>query len=394
MKNILKSKNLKLKFDKSNVNALLFYTVILLLILALKLLFFNLKSSDYILFLSKWWEQIENFGWLNSLNYKIGDYPDSYMFILSLGVLITKNSLIYIKIISCIFDLVIFIFGYKILNYFNKNIAIKYSWIFLIIPGIILNSSVLGQCDSIYSCFVLIFIYYILKNKPKIALLSLGIALSFKLQASFICPIVIYLLLTKKIKIVDILFIPIGFIIPFIPTCIFGKGLIENFKILLFQTLEYKQIVKSCPNIYSLLFLNYRPVNTIIKYVLSSIVILIAIYISIPKSHSKFSDKTFMNKLLVLSLVVPFLLPSMMDRYFYLSNIIVTLYFLITNNKFKEKYIILFSIIYFLPVLSINLSNSIYIDYIIVSVICSFPNLLLILKVLKESEFFLLTKKS
>ena len=181
----------------------LVYTTIFLISILFRIFFINIKSDDYLLFLNNWWNKINEYGGFNSLKYAIGDYPDSYMFLLCIGVSITKNSLIFIKVLSTIFDILIFLFGYKIIKYFSKEDANKYSWILILLPGILVNSAILSQCDSIYTAFVLAFIYYILKNHNKLALSFLGIAISFKLQSLFIAPVILYLIATKKIKIYD-----------------------------------------------------------------------------------------------------------------------------------------------------------------------------------------------
>ena len=375
-----------MKIKGKKIPFIVIYIFIIILVILIKFLFLDIKSPDYNTFLSKWFDKIIELRNVDALKHTIGDYPDSYMFILILGTYITRNSVLYIKIVSIIFDFVIFIFGYKIIKNFDKDLAIKKSWILLIIPGIIVNSAVLGQCDSIFSAFILIFIYYILKGKNKLALLFLGISFSFKLQALFVAPILIYLLYTKKIKMFDIIFILIGFIIPFIPSIVYGKGLIENIKILLFQTSEYNYFVKSCPNIYSLFCLNYMEINVILKYILSLIVIIISVIICLNKTSCKYSDKVFLKKLTLLSLIVPFLLPSMHDRYFYLANILIIIYFIIENKNRNTSYllIILSSIIYVLPVISINFFKELYIDYIVTSLMCSPINLYIVYKMLNE----------
>lgn len=375
-----------MKIKGKKIPYIVIYIFIIILVVLIKFLFLDIRSPDYNVFLSKWFDKIIELGNIDALKHTIGDYPDSYMFILVLGTYITRNSLLYIKIVSIIFDFIIFIFGYKIIKKFDKDLAIKKSWILLIIPGIIVNSAVLGQCDSIFSAFILIFIYYILKGKNKLALLFLGISFSFKLQALFVAPILIYLLYTKKIKMLDVIFILIGFIIPFIPSIVYGKGLIENIKILLFQTSEYNKFVEACPNIYSLVYLNYIEINVILKYILSLIVIIISVIICLTKISRTYSNQVFLKKLVMLSLIVPLLLPSMHDRYFYLANILIIIYFIIENKNRNTSYllIILSSIIYVLPVISINFLKDLYIDYIVTSLICSPINLYIVYKMLNE----------
>lgn len=374
----------------------LIYTTIFFISMIFRIFFINIKSDDYLLFLNNWWNKINEYGGFNSLKYIIGDYPDSYMFLLCIGASITKNSLIFIKGLSAIFDILIFLFGYKIIKYFSKEDANKYSWILILLPGILVNSAILGQCDSIYTAFVLAFIYYILKNHNKLALSLLGIAISFKLQSLFIAPVILYLIATKKIKIYDLFFIILGFILPFIPTILIGKGLIENIKILMFQTSEYNYFVKSCPNIYSLLLLNYKQINIFLKYSLSIIVGVIAIFISLHKYKDGYNDTTFIYKSFLISTIVVFLLPSMHDRYFYLANILGIIYYIVTSRQYLKGYCILSTLVYVLPVLSINFMPQdlkIKSDYMITSLVCSTLNLFLILDLILNKHF-LLSKKS
>lgn len=97
------------------------------------------------------------------------------------------------------------VYASLIVKHFKVNKYIKGFIYTLILPGVIINSAVLGQCDSIYTAFVLMFIYYILKNKNKLALFLLGLALSFKLQSIFVAPVLLYLIITKKIRLLDII---------------------------------------------------------------------------------------------------------------------------------------------------------------------------------------------
>lgn len=189
-----------------------------------------------------------------------------------------------------------------------------------------------------------------------------------------------------------IFFIIFGFILPFIPSILIGKGLIKNIKILIFQTSEYNYFVKSFPNIYSLLLLNYNQINTFLKYFLAIIVVIIAIFISLHKYKDGYNDTTFIYKSFLISSIVVFLLPSMHDRYFYLANILGILYYIIASNQFLKKYVILSTLICVLPVLCINFmppNLKLISDYLITSFICSTLNLFLILRLLLNKPLLL-----
>lgn len=366
--------------------------IFLVLMLLTRISLYSIESPDYLIYLKGWYEDIINNGKVESLGLQIGNYTPPYILLLTIGSYITTNSLLIIKIISFIFDIVMSIYGYLIVKHFKISNYNKIFMYILLLPGVILNSAVLGQCDSIYTTFILIFIYYILKGKNRLALFMYGIALSFKLQAIFIAPIMLYLILTKKIKIIDILYIIVGFILLMLPSMLYGKGIFEILHIYLQQTKEYSVIVKSAPNIYSFLNMNYLHIGITTKYVLSIIGIVASIFIStygLKRDKYKYYQENFIIKNMLLAIIVPYLLPGMMDRYFYMANILLLINLYISNKKrYYDKYIVIFaSIAYAIPVYTINfLSYNSYIlnlsENIGVSKIASVINIFIVLFVI------------
>ena len=73
--------------------------------------------------------------------------------------------LFLIKFVSIIFDYVCAIYSLKIVyKLTNKNILlslIAYASV-LFLPTVMLNGAMWGQCDSIYTSFILISLYYLL----------------------------------------------------------------------------------------------------------------------------------------------------------------------------------------------------------------------------------------
>ena len=333
--------------------------IFIIIIVLTRVLTYQIESLDYLVFLKKWYASIIENGGINSLGMKIGNYGPPYILLLTIGTYITSNALLWVKFISLAFDIIMAVYASLIVKHFKVNKYIKMFTYTLILPGVIINSAVLGQCDSIYTAFVLMFIYYILKNKNKLALFLFGIALSFKLQAIFVAPVILYLIVTKKVKLLDFMYLVIGGIILMLPSMLYGKNLIDIIQVYFQQTKEYNYLVQSSPNIYSFLNLNYQEITIMLKYSLALIVIIVSIFISLhrtKKSNYIYDSKTFIIKVMLLSVFVPYLLPGMLDRYFYMANILLLIMLFITERKAKLDRImfVLVSIAYFIPVLTIN----------------------------------------
>ncbi|KXK11697.1 MAG: hypothetical protein UZ14_CFX002002665 [Chloroflexi bacterium OLB14] len=62
------------------------------------------------------------------------------------------------------------------------------------------NSTGWGQIDSLYTSFLLLCVYFLLKEKPFYAMLMFGVAFSFKSQSVFLLPFLGIMFLKGKIN--------------------------------------------------------------------------------------------------------------------------------------------------------------------------------------------------
>lgn len=313
-------------------------SIIIAIFIIINIIFRNVIGEDYFIYLSKWIDQIIDFGRINSLSVQIGNYTPPYIYFLIIGTYITTNYIFWIKFISTIFTIGIVIISYFIIKEFKTDIKLSNALSILLIPSVFINSGIIGQCDSIYTFFVLMFVLLILKNKKRSALFFFGVALAFKLQAIFIAPVFLYLLLKKKIRVVDIIYIPLGFVVTMLPSIIYGRSIFDIIRIELLQSGAYSKFVKSAPNIYSLLHLNYKEIDILAKSILSILTVVLSIYIVLKNTKKvEYASNTFIEKVMLLSVMIPYFLPSMHDRYFYMASIFFYIYFVFIDNNVKNK---------------------------------------------------------
>jgi len=125
-----------------------------------------------------------------------------------------------------------------------------------------------------------------------------------------------------------------------------------------FQTTEYPGITRSAPNLYSLFNLHYVEIAPWIKYSLTILTIALSVLIVIhkKKKQQKYTNNDFVIKMTLLSLLVPFFLPGMMDRYFYLANIFVILILSLFNYNDKKVFLLsgISFLAYSLPTIAIQ----------------------------------------
>ena len=339
-------------------------------------------NQDYNAFLSPWFDTIKTNGGFSALKNSISDYTQPYLYLLALGTYTNISKLFYIKMISFVFEIMAAFFIMKIVNMKYKNEKIGYLsfGIFLLIPTVILNGSVWGQCDIIYTSFVIGSIYYILCEKPITSIIFYGIALSFKLQAIFILPLFAILLLKNRIKIYHLLIIPLAYLVLSIPSLIVGRPLKDILLTYLNQSSEYTNLTYNAPSIYQWFTNSFFSNTTLIGnigIIIAFVAVLIIIYVSV-KCIKVIKFENVIELSLLFAVIVPFLLPHMHERYFFMADVISLLYAFCYPKKLYVAIIIpLVSLFCYFPFLY-NTSTDSLVDLsmvlfiIIIDLLCTF----------------------
>ncbi|MCB2292767.1 hypothetical protein LGK95_04350 [Clostridium algoriphilum] len=339
-------------------------------------------SQDYNAFLSRWFDSIKTGGGFSALKNSMGDYTQPYLYLLTLGTYTDINKLFYIKMISFVFEIMVAFYIMKIVNMKYKNEKIGYLsfGILLIIPTVIFNGSVWAQCDIIYTSFVIGSIYYILREKPITSIIFYGVALSFKLQAIFILPLFAILLFKNRIKIYHLLLIPITYLFLSIPSLIVGRPLKDILLTYLNQSSEYTNLTYNAPSIYQWFTSSFFSNTTLIGNIgimFTLVVVLSIIYVSF-RYIKVIKYENVIELSLLFAVIIPFLLPRMHERYFFMADIISLLYAFCFPRKLYVAIIIpLVSLFCYFPFLyntSIDsiVDLSIVLFVIIIDLICTF----------------------
>ena len=306
----------------NSVSFMLLVSNVILLALIVRLPFISFKSTDYIWFLSGWYNQIASEGYRTALEDTSINQVVYSSFIAVAVSLFPYYKLLSIKLISIIFDFILAFFVYKCvgIRYQSKAIPILAALTTLLAPTVILNSAMWGQNDAIYTAFLIACLYALLADRQAWAFVAFGLSLSIKLQAIFITPLFLWLLIKKKVNWRYFFFAPLGYLITILPLWLIG---IPLDRLLFTHIREYRSWVDNkfnMPNLYQWISESYLP------YTLS-IVIAIAIVLIIAFIFSKTSLEMTREDLIVylaaLSVItVPFFLPRMHDRYLYPADII------------------------------------------------------------------------
>ena len=298
--------------------------LILLLIIAIRMLMFPHETYDYLDFLSPWVQFFRDNGGVRALGQSVGNYNPPYLYFLALFSYFDISELYLIKLLSVLFDVLLAWAAMKLLSLYNKKRGLLLICFFavLCLPTVALNSAYWAQCDSIYVFFAVLSVYLVLSGKPVGSMISLAASFAFKLQAVFIIPAFFLFLLAGKLKPKHILVFPAAYIAFLLPPVLFGRPFFEVMTQYFSQAgtvgdgLNYNS-----PSLFSI-FWNLDPAVWSRLAVILAFALVLAVYIFAVINRKKLSDKLLLGLTLLLVIGIPFLLPHMHDRYFYLADIL------------------------------------------------------------------------
>ncbi len=280
------------------------------------------------------------------------DYTTAYLYILTaISYLKDSQVLFAIKWVSIFFDFVIAVFiGLICRKILKSNTAFLFGFaLALFLPNAILNSAVWGQCDVIFSCFIIMSLYFILRGNNRTALILCGISFAFKIQAIFFLPVILILIAKKKINLFYILYIFLGFFIIDLPALIMGMGF-EDVFITPYSTQIEEYVISlslNAPNLYLLIDVtaNYcysefgEPNGAWREWfssagVLFAIAVCLILFALIYRKKFSFSSKKLVLIAYLFSMLVPFLLPHMHERYWFLSDMLAIIFIACYPKRF------------------------------------------------------------
>ena len=257
------------------------------------------------------------------------------------------------KIVWTVFDLLLAA-GVGILVYhLCKNrgkAAIAYALCFMSMD-VIFNSAAWGQSDAVYVSLIIWSLVWILRDKPLKSFILLGLAFAFKLQTVFILPFFVFLYVYKKsFSCLYFLCLPAMLFLSALPRQIVGllspmsvqaagsaagtavqtttaKGLPGIINVYIGQIasggrmyLEYPSFWASFPNEDPDVFTDFYKFRN--AAIVLTLMILAALVYMLRKEERKFDNCRLMYAAMVLSFTTVYFLPTMIDRYGYIYEIL------------------------------------------------------------------------
>lgn len=324
--------------------------------LAARIAVFDIITSDYDAFLAKWVDVFRE-GGFQMIASVVGDYNLPYQYILALIAQSSVYDLYLIKFVSIIFDYALALMMYHVTERFiDTRFSVPVFTAVLFSPTVLLNGAYWAQCDTLYVFFVVASLYLMLRDRPVWSVVSMAIAFSFKLQTIFFFPMALFGLLHRKYKLRHALVFPLTYLCTLIPALALGRSLSSALMVYVNQSLGqyYDRLTYNAGNLYQFFpslyighnsgyrayfLMNPGPMLEMEAYIsgedmgnlqMAALIFCIIVVLSVTAyliAHRKELDFSQVWGVALFSAVfIPFVMPKMHDRYFFMTEMFALLY--------------------------------------------------------------------
>jgi Gpi18-like mannosyltransferase len=255
----------------------------------------------------------------------LGNYTPPYLYVLIVASLAHESfeALTLIKLVAIVGALGCCVSMYWLLRAFvAPDRALAAAASVLLLPTVVLNVAAWGQVDAYYSFFALIAVAAAMRERWVAMMIALGLALSFKLQAAFIGPFILYVLISRRLP---LWLTPIPLIVyagAMLPAWLCGRPAWELATIYLDQAHTWPWLSMNVPNPWAVIqylkLLSYEE-GVAIGLALG---LLVGLGLASLGLRYRLEGTDLLLLALASSALLPYVLPKMHDRYFFMADLL------------------------------------------------------------------------
>jgi Gpi18-like mannosyltransferase len=260
-----------------------------------------------------WYHQVGDVGGARAIGADVGNYNAPFVYLLAFLHLVPGPLIFKFKAAFVVFDAVLAYYTYKITGLRKAAIAV------LFLPTVMINASLWGQIDAMWAGLALAGVYYLLRDRPWLAMALFGAALAIKPQAIFVFPLLLLLTLGGRLPLRTLIAAPAVFLALDLPAVLAGRNPAELLTIYDMgrQSHVVEGLTLRAPSVYAFLPAG-APIETVrvVGYVVT--IVAVATICALPAVRRA----GILPAATLFAIMVPFLLPGMHERYFFLADVL------------------------------------------------------------------------
>ena len=283
------------------------------------------RTLDYENFLAVWVEFFRQNGGWRALARSIGNYNVPYLYFLALFSYSSVPDLYLIKLLSIFFDVVLAWAVLRLVRVCRGGKAAQAAGFFitLFLPTVVLNGAYWGQCDSIYGAFAVWGVCLALERRPVLSVVAVALSFAFKLQAVFIMPVYLVFVFTGRIKWRELLVFPLTYLIVVLPAVLTGKPFLDTLLLYFRQAGSVGDALNyNSSSVFAFIHgdVDKRLCSTL--GIAGAAAFLVLVYAWLFLRRKDVTERTLLACALLICLGVPFFLPHMHERYFFIADVL------------------------------------------------------------------------
>lgn len=309
-------------------------------------------GGDLELCLRPWFEEMKAGGGLAALGAYPGNYNAPYMTILALLTYLPVDPGVSIRVVSYGFDFLLAgaavllakeLLKTKLMTEEKRDGTLMAVFcLTLFLPTVLFNSGVWCQCDAIYATFAILALVWLCREKYVGAVLLLGVALAFKLQAVFLLPVfgIVWFLKwgrkgEKKFWLANFLWLPVPNIVLSMPAMICGMPLKKLVTVYLEQTENFGNgLTMNFPNVYVFLPDGVDEGLFCKVGVLVALFLLFGVMLVCVRRGRRVTARFVVELAITTLMVAVAVLPGMHERYFYVGEVLILIYVVVLRREY------------------------------------------------------------
>nr|WP_296068831.1 glycosyltransferase 87 family protein [uncultured Actinoplanes sp.] len=283
------------------------------------------KTNDMNIFF-QWYHQLRQAGRRDGIGSGIGNYNAPFTYLLAVVASLPGPLILRMKAIFVLGDVVLAFFTYRLaaLRWPSSRVPMAAALIVVLLPTVVLNASFLGQIDAMWAAPAAGGVYFLLRDRPWHAVALCGVALAIKPQAVFVLPLLLLLVLAGRIPWRTLLAAPAAFLVLDLPAVIAGRDPIELLTVYAMdrQARIVTALTYGAPSVWTFVPAVHRvEALRTVGLILAAAVIVGVIYVLLVRTP-QFTHERIVTAAALFAILVPFLLPGMHERYFFLADVL------------------------------------------------------------------------
>lgn len=300
--------------------------VIVALAIAAHWLLWPYSGIDIGVFLLPWFRHIQETGPIEAFAEPFGNYAPPYLYLLAGSTLLDRwfDPVDLVKALSAAGSLALTGAVWHLLRTLNP--ARRHSraaLMTLVLPTTLLNAALMGQCDAMWAAGCVMAVAAALRHRHRAMLAWCGLAFAFKLQAIFLAPFILALLIHRRVSITLWPIAGAVWLASLLPAWLAGWPSADLLTIYLRQGDWSPDLALNAPNIW--MVVDALPATATLP--LGGLAFACAAgaavaYVARVANLRLVDDRCLMEMALLAPLIVVGLLPRMHERYFFLADVL------------------------------------------------------------------------